>query len=336
MDGQGQRWGQSDRRLDITLSKPEPGDEPGPILIDLHTSPDYRWLVADFAYVGSQLVDLSSGKLQSLVSDSSMSSWSFLAWTPDSRRILISSRDGVRLLDLATTISETIDFPKDEYGSYLQAAAYSPDGKYLADAVIYPAVYAVREIEMTEIGLRNVENGERKSIAQISGGMQVIDHSLKWSPDGQKIIWIVNAGDTKSAQVGLANLQTQLWMTDLKKNNTKMIGILGEAVEYSHQAVWSPDGRHIAFVKVEGVNEGKDAAGNIYLVDLESGAEQQLNHFTNQRLSHLEWSPDGQRIAFSTFVGDHSEIRMTDLNGVKQLPIAGPAISDAPFVWLAQ
>src|SRR3972149_3358827 len=64
MDGQGQRWGQSDRLLNLTLSKPEPGPDPGPILIDLHVSPNHRWLVADFAYVGSQLVDLSSGKLQ--------------------------------------------------------------------------------------------------------------------------------------------------------------------------------------------------------------------------------------------------------------------------------
>jgi hypothetical protein len=334
VDSQGRRWGQADRLLDLALPKPATEYDPGPILVDLHVSPNYRWLVADFAYVGSQLVDLSTGKIQPLISDSSINTWNFLAWTPDSQRILVSSYQGFLLVSLASHTYEVVDFPKAEYGPYVRAAAYSPDGKQLADALVYPAVYSVRDIEMTEIGLRNSESGERKIIIQIPGGMQVIDHSLRWSPDGHRLIWIVVVANRKSSSVGLANVQAQLWLADLTKNNVRAVKILGEAVEYVHQAVWSPDGRYIAIVKVEGVNEGKDVANNLYLLDLESEKERQLTHLTNQRLSHPNWSPNGQWLSFTVLMDDHSEIRLASLDGVQQYPIAGPAFPNAPFIWL--
>jgi hypothetical protein len=97
------------------------------------------------------------------------------------------------LVDIASHRYQTVSFPKSDFGdSLVRAVAYSPNGRQLADAVVYPAVYAVRDIEMTEISVRDGESGERRAIAQIPGGTYVVDHSLKWSPDGRKLMWIVN------------------------------------------------------------------------------------------------------------------------------------------------
>jgi sugar lactone lactonase YvrE len=324
IDTQGQRWGESDHSLELQLSSPATDIDPGPILIGLHPSPDSRWLVADFAYTGSQLVDLSTGKSQSLVFDPTIKKWRFLAWTPDSQQLIASSDQRFLLVDLATQTYNTVEFPKEEYAPHVSAVAYSPDGKLLADALIYPAVYSVRENEVTEIGLRNGASGQRKSVIQIPGGTQVIEHSLKWSPDGRSLIWIGVA----------ANAQSQLWLADLTRNDIRAIETLGEAVEYPHPAAWSPDGHYIAIIKVEGVNDGKDVANNLHLFDLQSGQKRQLTNFTGERLSNVTWSPDGNFLAFAVAKGEYSEIWLTDVNGTQQYPIAGPASHEAPLAWL--
>ena len=112
-----------------------------------------------------------------------------------------------------------------------------------------------------------------------------------------------------------------------------MVSVLGQMVEYDHSAVWSPDGRYIAGLKVEMVQDGKDAADNVYLFDLESGSAQQVTHLAGQKLSHLAWSPNGQWLAFTISRGDYGEIWVTNLDGTLTYPVAGPTLADAPFVW---
>jgi WD40 repeat protein len=339
VDDQGQRWAQSDRLLSLTLRKPQPGPDPGPILVDMHVSPNYRWMVADFAYVGSQLVDMSSGIVQPLVADSPINNWQFWAWAPDSQHILISSDKGFLLLDLVSHEYETIDFPKEEFSDSLptKAVAYSPDGKLFADAVTYPPVYQVRNVEMTEIGVRD-KDGKRKVVVQIPGGTHVVEHSLKWSPDGHRLIWIADVVSSEiSTSMKLADIQSQLWLAEPDKGIANTLTILGKAVEYVHPAIWSPDGQYIAVIKIESrdPNDEKTLFANVHLIDPETGKEQQLTHFANRQVSHLAWSPDGQTLAFTVSGKDYGEIWVTNLDGTRQHPVAGPTTPNAPFVWLS-
>lgn len=136
------------------------------------------------------------------------------------------------------------------------------------------------------------------------------------------------------AQVGLADTQVQLWMADLSEGNVEALAVLGKAVEYYHSAAWSPDGRTIAALAVGEALEGKIIASNVLLFDVESETEQQITHFTDRRLSHLTWSPDGQWLAFTVSSGEYGEIWVTSSDGTLQYPVAGPTVPDAPFVWL--
>jgi WD40 repeat protein len=335
VDTKGQRWAQSDRLLELAVPRRQPGPDPGPALVDLHASPDSRWLIADFGYVGSRLVDLSSGKIQPVVTGTFEERWRFWDWHPGDQRALVSAKEGFALIDLVSHEYEALDYSLQPEHAQISEVAYSPRGHQLADAVIYPPIYGVKESWSAEVGLREEKTGERRPIVQMAGGTYFADHSLVWSPDGQRLIWIVQAVPSDAdAQVGLADTQVRLWMADLSEGNVEALAVLGKAVEYYHSAAWSPDGRTIAALTVGEALEGKIIASNVLLFDVESETERRITHYTDRRLSHLTWSPDGQWLAFTVSSGEYGEIWVTSLDGTLQYPIAGPTVPDAPFVWL--
>jgi len=335
VDQRGQQWAQPDSRLDLVLPAPNVyGLDPGPILTDLHLSPTGRWLIADFTYTGSRLVDMPSmEEVRLLASDQ----WYFLAWHPDGRQVLISTEEGLLLSNLASTSYTALDYyPRPEFErTQICALAYSPNGMHLADAVVYPAVHGVRNVEMAEIGLRT-HGEERRTLVQIPGGTYVLDHSLQWSPDSQRFIWIVNVVPNEAGPVRLENMQTQLWIADLSNGNVRMLAVLGEAVEYKYPAVWSPNGQHVAALIIGKAQDSEVVGDNVFLLDPESGAVRQITDFVNEHLSHLTWSPDSQWLAFTVSKGEYGEIWVTNIAGTQQYPVAGPTLPDAPFVWLPE
>ncbi len=179
--------------------------------------------------------------------------------------------------------------------------------------------------EEIEIGVRVGEQGARTPLLHMPGGGMTAEHSLRWSPDGRTLIFVADVHD--------GGRRTQLWAIDVADGTSRLLTTLAQEVQYNHPAVWSPDGRYIAAI-VEEANGGGAVFDNIYLFTLESGTSRKVTHFSNRRLSHLTWSPDGSHLAFSVSLGDHGEIWMTTLDGTRQHPIAGPTTPDAPFVWL--
>ena len=323
VDSTGQRWDETKQSIDLGLR----AQFPGPTLMDIFPSPNHDLLIADVAYgdsMKSTVMDLHARTYDTLTSDGKPAT--FLAWKPDSQHVLMASDSGALLSDPSSTVSVTVDFPKDQYGPYLNAAAYSPDGSKLADAVVYPAVSGVRTVEVAEVALRNGEHAKRRSIIQIPGGVLIGFHSLAWSSAGANLSWVTNVVPTNT--VSVANMQTQLWILDTTTEEARAVATLAQGTEYKQVPVWSPDGNYIAFVR-------EDISGdNVYLFDIRAGVEKQLTYLNGRRLSHLEWSPDGKLLAFNLSVGDHGEIWITDLSGENRRPVAGPVPNDAPFVWL--
>jgi len=326
IDDQGRRWTLEPRAVDLVVN-PYP---PGPVLYGLHQSPDGRRVAADVAFRGSLLIDLVSGMTRPIITDPNTGPGRFLAWASDGRRAVVvptTTSPEVWVIDVLTQRHQIIPFPQEEFGPYVSAIAYAPDGGQIADALVYPAVYKVRETWSVEIGLRKGENGGRQILLHLPNSDLVAEHSLQWSPNGQDLIFIADVTQNERT--------TQLWMIDVTDGASRMLAQLARGVQYGYPALWSPDGRYIAALKVEpGAASGKEAFTNVYLLDPETDSEQQLTHFADRQLSHLRWSPDGQRLAFTISMGDHSEIWVTDLTGQQQYPIAGPAVLDAPFVWI--
>lgn len=192
LDEQNYNWGTVDHSNALEIPLPYEGPDPGPVLLVFHVSPSYRWIVADFAYTGSQLVDLSSDLTIPLYSSEPGAGWRFLSWNPPGESMFVSSSHGYQLIDLPTLKADVVkilDFTAEN--PYLSTVAISPDGALIADAVVNPPTVGVRNVSVTEIGLRKGLHEKRQMLIQIDQGIIVVDHSLVWSPDGNKLIWIV-------------------------------------------------------------------------------------------------------------------------------------------------
>ncbi|GAB1360566.1 hypothetical protein MASR1M31_23840 [Porphyromonadaceae bacterium] len=278
--------------------------------------------MADFAYRGSQLIDLSSEKTKDLPNDFQSKNWKFFAWVPnDSPSLLVSDqefpREDIQKFDPDLSKIEPTLFFSDEKAT-LRAIAYSHEGTSVASAFVYPAITGVRKNELAEVRLIA---SERHIIAEIDGGVSFVDYSLKWSPDGSKLIWIVN-----NAKQGFSSYE--LWIADQKTGTAKKLIVIAQSIQYNHPPAWSPDGARIAVIKVQEDND--KYSSHISLLDPLTGIEKQVAYFDN-KISNLQWFSN-EWLVFTLSKGDYGEIWMTSLDGSQQFPIAGPTLPDAPII----
>ncbi len=77
------------------------------------------------------------------------------------------------------------------------------------------------------------------------------------------------------------------------------------------QPVWSPDGKHVAFIS------DRDGNSEIYVMDADG---QNLRNLTNNRADDTQpaWSPDGKHIAFISLRDGHAQVYMLDMTGLTQ------------------
>lgn len=325
INAQGWYWQHNESQF-TNLALPDSGIQPsyGPYLTGLYPSPHSRWVVIEVSHWIPQIVDIVSRNSLSLFAESTTTHWQFLAWHPDGQRILVSANEKILSINLASGASASVDLDLsiEEHPS-VRAMSFSPDGLWLADAVVYSPVRNIRDHSMLEIGIRDRDNA-RRVVSQIPNAGFIIDHSLLWSPDGKQLLFVAN-----SHEHGY-----QVWAVDVIQAEARMLMPLTNYGQYASRALWSPDGHYIAVIKAEDTPDGMGITSNIFLINVESGTIRQVTDFSERQLSHLHWSPDSQMIAFAISMGDYGEIWGTSLDGTQQYPIAGPTITNAPFIWL--
>ena len=103
-----------------------------------------------------------------------------------------------------------------------------------------------------------------------------------WSPDGKRLVYY-SASVTRSLA----------WTCIIDVDGSDLRVLSSDPKGWDVEPVWSPDGRRIAF------RSHRDGPPEIYLRDLETGAERNL---TNNPAADVEpeWSPDGNWIAFAS------------------------------------
>ena len=188
-------------------------------------------------------------------------------------------------------------------GDPLQSAAISPDGRYLA--------YATPE----GIFLRLMETGETQRVSLPEGFCYGCE-SLSWFRDGTKLL--ASGGGPQGF------LRPQIWVLPL--------GMGGEARklrDFALGATVSPDGSEIAFV------DPRQGIWDIWLMRPNGEEARSLARMEKAvPVEMLQWSPDGQRLAYlkSKMGSDEVTLESRDLKG-------GPArtISSDPrltaFCW---
>ena len=104
------------------------------------------------------------------------------------------------------------------------------------------------------------------------------------SPDGANIIYTRRWTDKINDR-----FESELWIMNADGSRNRFLTKGGNAV-------WSPDGKRIAYVTA-----GQPAGAQIFTRWMDTGDTSQLTHI-ERGASSLEWSPDGKQIAFNMLV----------------------------------
>lgn len=103
------------------------------------------------------------------------------------------------------------------------------------------------------------------------------------SPDGRWVVYTVTTADTQANKT-----TTDLWLTSTDGRSTRQ---LTDDPAHDRNAVWSPDGKWIAF---ESTRSGDS---QIWLITPGGKEPRQLTHISTEA-EQIAWSPDGSKIAF--------------------------------------
>jgi Tol biopolymer transport system component len=127
--------------------------------------------------------------------------------------------------------------------------------------------------------------------------------SLDWSPDGSTLLTVNQ------------NARADRYTTDVINSDGSGSRKLDSSFNETRFASWRPGGRHIAF---EGNSLTKEAQVHVmalYIADANGTNVRQLPIGAMERLSDLEWSPDGKHLSFTRHgPGEATQIDIADID----------------------
>ncbi|MBS1787535.1 MAG: PD40 domain-containing protein [Acidobacteria bacterium] len=166
-------------------------------------------------------------------------------------------------------------------GGYIRTAALSPDGKYFA--------YTEQDGVAAHLWLRQVAGGQ--PIKLVPETEQTI-LGLTFAPDGQAIYFTaLGQGDPQGAVYRVSTLGGAV---------TKVLtGVISPVA-------LSPDGRQLAFIRIEGSWEEQRGGNNLVLADVTGGNERivlRRGGLERFGITGPAWSPDGKEITCQILSG---------------------------------
>jgi len=193
---------------------------------------------------------------------------------------------------------------------------WSPDGKFLS-------FQANRNDKKTQIWTLDLRGGDSRQLTSIEQGIVSYD----WSPDGSRILltirdpetdkkaksdkkekekpkpWVIDRLQFKRDNIGyLDRRRAHLYVFDLETKKTRQItsGDFDDS-----QAVWSPDGKLVAFVSNRTEEPDGNSNTDIWIVSADNTDQgKTLLQVTTNPGSDRQpaWSPDGSKICFVTVI----------------------------------
>ncbi|RRN55304.1 hypothetical protein EIM48_11120 [Pseudoxanthomonas sp. SGNA-20] len=265
-------------------------------------------------------------------------------WLPDGRGLLYArvDADGLAVMRVAALGGASTRVLADPQVQAVRGMAISPDGRWLAYAARAAADAPYR------IVLAAIDGSERRVLTEPPGGT-LGDLDPRFAPDGSYLVFVraTNEVTRDLYRTGLDGGAA----TRLTFDNRKLNGV-----------AWSPDGRRLLFTSTrsgmyalwsaapdgsdlrqlalgnEVVQQPATAAGveaivfehwahrsQLRLVDLESRSPVDAGPFLRSTRwdSSPAWSPDGQRIAFSSNRGGPHAIWVSRSDGREAVQVAG-------------
>lgn len=263
----------------------------------------------------------------------------FFRWSPDGEYFLAhlfennsSSFSLVNITDGKRVMLETSEY--ERIIPEIDDMAFSEDGRFIAAALSYHPPSDSDTPWMNEISIwRFNDPSSREILCRGVNGKNARSPTLKWSPDGQKILWV---GGLETSDVD--NWVNYLWLADRSTGKCEPLIEMGISrgqgyypVSGVYTADWSPEGSKIALHIVE----EKDGVlfYRIALLDVKSRTLTDLVGPMQDHLSNVQFSPAGDLIYYTISRADYGEIWAMRLDGSVSIPVAGPTTVSAPF-WI--
>jgi hypothetical protein len=209
--------------------------------------------------------------------------------------------------------------------------SWSPDGRRLA--YVAPASGGL------DVYVADADGRHRSPLTRTPG---VSESGPKWSPDGRRLVverdgrlWVIRAdrrGDRflangrefswshRRSRIAFVGAGDDLYLVQPNGHGQRRLTTTPTAVE--SQPAWSPDGRRIAYVALEGQST------DLYVLDVASSTVIRLTQDVDGEASPV-WGPGGRKI---TFVGDRpgGPLWSVPAEGGVATPLGGPSGVDLP------
>jgi TolB protein len=212
---------------------------------------------------------------------------SSLAWAPNSREVVYSMAGSLWRQKIDATVAQQLT----EGRGYDYQPDWSPDGRFI--------VYASSVGEVIELMLLDLSSGQSSQLTH--GG--AVNLEPRFSPDGRQILFVSTA----------YNRHFHVFVGELHDRQlTQVVRLTGENKSslpryyyspYDHEInpTWTRDGRSIVFISNRGHIHG---TGGFWRMAASPGAQPlELRYEETNWEARPEFSPDGQRIVYSSYLG---------------------------------
>jgi Tol biopolymer transport system component len=231
------------------------------------------------------------------------------AWSPDGRKIAF---EGVRDGTTGVYVVNADGGGQRRLARSGHAPAWSPDGRTVA-FFSGPKIY-----------LMNADGSEHRPLTRpLTAGHT---RSLAWSPDGRKLAFL-NDEDCRQFCFNLYVVGSDA--SGLRNVTSKLAagGHFGDPGPASDPA-WSPDGRKLAFVRLNA-----SLGEPIYVVKADGSGLRNLTPKPVGTYAAPAWSPDGRKIAFVSDRDGNSEVYVMNADGSGQRNLTRNPAYDADPAW---
>ena len=213
-----------------------------------------------------------------------------VTWSPDSKELIYSMAGSLwRQKVDATRAEQLTDGPGYDY-----QPDWSPDGCCVLYTSEVGGAYELR--------LLDLRSGRS---AQLTDG-GAVNLEPRWSPDGRRIVYVSTAFNRHFhlfvAEVHGATLGEPVRLT--AENKSPLPRYYYSAYDHEINPTWTRDGQSVLFVSNRGRIHG---TGGLWLMPAVPGAQARELHYEETNWgARPEFSPDGQRIVYSSYLGRNS------------------------------
>jgi Tol biopolymer transport system component len=229
------------------------------------------------------------------------------AWSPDGRKLAFTStfrgnKEG-EIFVINADGSGLRRLTRNSVGDY--QPAWSPDGQKIAWV-------RVRHDTWSDIFVMNADGSDQRHLTRMPGYAGQPD----WSPDGQTILFTEEqAGQPTTGSPPYSDV----YVINADGSGLRNLTRTPKTTEF--EAVWSPDGQHIAF----NTPDGTVGTCRVFVMNADGSGKHAVTPKIGGDLIP-SWSPDGRKLAF----WNHGAIYLVNTNGTGQRRLASYAALARP------